>query len=247
MWGMTAMKKGTSQKDKKKRAGSGAPSFGPFRIAPLSTIATSTAQSGWSHSGLDIVVMQFSTPPPSLANDAVTGLALGGGSFPNFTPIAVDDIAATVAASSPASRIHQTGGTGQVADISLAGGIDYGCEIEASVSPANQHSSIRDVTYTLDVIHDPSGLIPTKVLSFTGGSPPLQSRITNSPFGITLGSPFGFNFTRPRQNDVVIIEITAIVTDNGISSHTMTTETTSNLLNATASIKDSMYVRFNFL
>ena len=257
MWGMTAMKKGTAMKDKKKRAGGGgAPSFGPFRIAPFSTITTSTAQSGWSHSGLDIKVIDISTIPETIVTDATTGFSLGGGGpFPinPFTLVPLDDVAATVAATSPASRIHQTGGLAQVASMDIPAGFDYMIDIEASVSPSNQHSSIRQVDYFLDVIHDPSGLFAAKTVVFNSpGVPPLQdsvrSNMHSGTFRLAEGGPFQMIVSAgTRSGDSLILELTATITDNSGSHTTMTTETLTNLLNGTASIKDSMYYAFNFL
>jgi len=255
MWGMTAMKKGTSMKDKKKRAGGGAPSFGPFRIAPFSTIATSTAQSGWSHSGLDIKVIDISGMPETIVTDATTGFSLGGGGpFPSpFTLVPLDDIAATVAATSPASRIHQTGGLAQVASMDIPAGFDYMIDIEASVSPSNQHSSIRQVDYFLDVIHDPSGLLAAKAVAFNSpGLPPLQdsvrSNMHSGTFKLAESGPFQMIVSGgTRAGDSLILELTATIIGNSGSLHTMTTETLTNLLNGTASIKDSMYYAFNFL
>ena len=255
MWGMTAMKKGTSMKDKKKLAGGGAPSFGPFRIAPFSTITTSTAQSGWSHSGFDIKVVDISSLPQTIVTDATTGFSLGGGgpNPPNpFTLVPLDDVAATVAATSPASRIHQTGGLPQVASMDVPAGLDYMIDIEASVSPSNQHSSITQVDYSLDVIHDPSSLVATKAVAFNSpGSPPYQdsvrSNMHSGTFRLAEQGPFQMIVTAGvRSGDSLILELTATVNGAG-GSHTMTTETLTNLLNGTASIKDSMYYAFNFL
>lgn len=252
MWGMTAMKKGTSMKDKKKRAGAPPPpppSF-VFRIAPHSTIGSATGQSGWSHSGFDFFVNDDSAIPPVIANDIVTGIALGGGPPGGpFIKIPMDDAAATTLASSPATLIHST--TAQTAAIQLQAGNDYSLEYEVSISPGANHGTVNRVHYHIDAVHDPRSLSSGGVIRLGAGPMPFTSTVRNiqSP---TFRDIQGFRISGggggTNPGDEIILQITATIAfmNKATPNHNMTTETVSNLAGGTASATESMYIRLRF-
>jgi len=253
MWGMTAMKKGTSMKDKKKRAGGGGsppPSF-VFRIAPDSTIASATGQSGWSHSGLDIVVADVGAVPPVVMNDSATGVALGGGAPGGpFTKIPLDDIAATVLASSPATLIHSA--TAQTAAIELPAGRDMILEYDSSISPGANHGTVRQVSYEIDAVHDPNNLAANNHIRLHSGPFPHTSAVmfsASATFRDTQVLAINGSGGAINPGDEIIIEVTASVQylNKATPNHNMTTETVSNLTGGTASATESMYIRLRFV
>lgn len=254
MWGMTAMKKGTAMKDKKKRAGGGSPpppAF-VFCIAPLSSIASAGGQSGWTHSGLDVVVADVSVVPPSVVNDVATGVALGAfnSGTGQFTKIAVDDAAATALASSPASLIHNA--STQTANFVLPAGADLILEYESSISPGSNHGTVRQVFYQIDAIHDPNSLAANNHIRLHSGPFPHTSAIMGSQSS-TFRDVQVLDITggggQINAGDEIIIEVTAGIQylNKGIPSHNMTRETLSNLTGGTASATESMYIKLNFV
>ncbi len=252
MWGMTAMKKGTSMKDKKKRAGGGGspppPSF-VFCIAPHSTIGSATGQSGWTHSGLDIVVADVNVVPPVVMNDSATGVALGSynSGTGQFTKITLDDAAATTLASSPATLIHSA--TAQTAAIELPANRDMLLEYDSSISPGANHGTVRQVFYQIDAVYDPNNL--AAVIRLHSGSFPHTSPIMGSAsatFRDTQAIAInGSGVT--HANDEIIIEVTARIQylNKATPDHIMTKETVSNLSGGTASATESMYIRLRFV
>lgn len=249
---LVAMKKGTAMKDKRKRAagGGGGGGFGPFRIAPHSSISNPANAAGFSHSGFDVRVFQVSGPPPTIENDQVTGNALGGGSFPNFTYIPVDDAAATASgiAQTPASLIHSS--TNQTALLNLRAGIDMMIDFEASVSPPNQHGSIGQVDYGLSAVFDPNGLDGVQIRARRPLPHTVTCKSTSFPtFHLAGGGDFQLRVTGTNPGDVIMYQLTAFVVGGGASigqSHLMSMETQANLTGGTASIHDSMYFGFMF-
>lgn len=250
---MTAMKKGTSMKDKKKRAGGGGapppPSF-VFRIAPHSTIGSATGQSGWSHSGFDFFVNDDSVVPPVIANDMATGIALGGGPPGGpFTKIPMDDAAATTLASSPATLIHST--TAQTAAIELQAGNDYTLEYDVSISPGANHGTVNRVFYIIDAVHDPNSLKGGAVRLGVGPMPH-TSTVRNTQ-SATFRDNQGFRISGggggTNPGDEIILQITATIAfmNKATPNHNMTTETVSNLAGGTASATESMYIRLRFV
>ena len=243
---LVAMKKGTAMKDKRKRAaGGGGGGFGPFRIAPHSSISAPANAAGFSHSGFDVRVFQVSGPPPTIEIDQVTGNALGGGSFPNFTYIPVDDAAATASgiAQTPASLIHSS--TNQTALINLRAGIDMVLDFEASVSPPNQHGSVGQVDYSLSVVFDPNGLDGAQIRARRPLPHTVTVKSTNSAtLHLTGGGDFQLRIGGTNPGDVIMYQLTAFVTGGGAAfgqSHLMSMETQANLVGGTASIHDAMY------
>jgi len=242
---LVAMKKGTAMKDKRKRAagGGGGGGFGPFRIAPHSSISAPANAAGFSHSGFDVRVFQVSGPPPTIETDQVTGNALGGGSFPNFTYIPVDDAAATATgiAQTPASLIHSL--TNQTAILNLRAGIDMVLDFEASVSPPNQHGSVSDVNYSLSVVFDPNGLDGAQIRARRPLPHSVNVKSTSSAtFHLTGGGDFQLRISGTNPGDVIMYQVTAFVAGALPGQvHLMSMETPSNLTGGTASIHDAMY------
>ena len=248
---LIALKKGTAMKDKRKRAaggGGGGGGFGPFRIAPHSSISNPANAAGFSHSGFDVQVFQVSGPPITIENDQVTGNALGGGSFPSFTYIPVDDAAATATgiAQTPASLIHSS--TNQTAILNLRAGIDMIVNFEASVSPPNQHGSISTVEYGLSAVFDPNGLDGAQVRARR----PLPHSVSvkssaSATFRLAGGGDFEMRISGTNPGDVIMYQLTAFV--YGVlpgQTHLMSMETQANLTGGTASIHDAMYFGFVF-
>jgi hypothetical protein len=185
-------------------------------------------------------------------NDSATGVALGSfnSALGQFTRIPLDDVAATVLSSSPATLIHSA--TAQTAAIELPAGLDMVLEYESSISPGTNHATVRQVYYQIDAVHDPNSLAANNHIRLHGGPFPHTSAVMFSASSSfrdrqVLAINGGGGAINPGEE--IIIEVTASVQylNKATPNHNMTTETVSNLALATASATESMYIRLRFV
>ena len=242
--------KGLKAKKKRLGGGGGSPSF-VFGIAPITTIGSSGATSGWSHSGLDVVVGDVSVVPPVVMNDLATGVALGSfnSGTGQFNKIAVDDAGATVLASSPATLIHNAT---QTSNFILPAGRDMVIEFEASISPTSNHNLVRQVFYEIDAIHDPNSLAANNHIRLHSGPFPRTSSVMHTQSSVFRDiQVLAINGGAGQINagEEIIIQITGDIQylNKNTQNHTMTTETVSNLTGGTANATESMYIRLEFV